>query len=75
MLDEKVENGTDLRTLFSDTVLDLYITPNRPDTMSVEGVAREVHAITGAPLRRVQTAPPSGTVPSSEQDRGLDPRS
>jgi phenylalanyl-tRNA synthetase beta chain len=65
VLDEKVENGTDLRTLFSDTVLDLYITPNRPDTMSVEGVAREIHAITGAPLRRVQTSPPSGSVPSS----------
>src|SRR5215212_3723845 len=67
VLDERVENGTDLRHLFSDTVLDLYITPNRPDTMSVEGVAREVHAITGAPLRRVQTAPPSGSVPSSEK--------
>ena len=67
VLDEKVENGTDLRALFSDTVLDLYITPNRPDTMSVEGVAREIHAITGAPLRRVQTAPPSGAVPSSEK--------
>lgn len=73
VLDEKVENGTDLRALFSDTVLDLYITPNRPDTMSVEGVAREVHAITGAPLRRVQTAPPppasgqAGSVPSSEK--------
>jgi phenylalanyl-tRNA synthetase beta chain len=67
ILDEQVENGTDLRTLFSDTVLDLYITPNRPDTMSVEGVAREIHAITGAPLRRVQTAPPNGSVPSSEK--------
>ncbi|HZO27674.1 MAG TPA: phenylalanine--tRNA ligase subunit beta [Chloroflexota bacterium] len=67
VLDERVENGTDLRSLFSDTVLDLYITPNRPDTMSVEGVAREIHAITGAPLRRVETAPPGGSVPSSEK--------
>ena len=67
VLDVPVENGTDLRSLFSDTVLDLYITPNRPDTMSVEGVAREIHAITGAPLRRVQTAPPTGSVPSSEK--------
>jgi phenylalanyl-tRNA synthetase beta chain len=69
VLDEKIENGTDLRALFADTVLDLYITPNRPDTMSVEGVAREVHAITGAPFRRVQTWPPSGSVPSSERIR------
>src|SRR5215212_130572 len=67
VLDEQIENGTDLKHLFSDTVLDLYITPNRPDTMSVEGVAREVHAITGAPFCRVQTAPPSGSVPSSEK--------
>jgi phenylalanyl-tRNA synthetase beta chain len=67
VLDEKVEDGSDLRSLFADTVLDLYITPNRPDCMSVEGVAREIHAITGAPLRRVQTSPPSGSVPSSEK--------
>ena len=31
-------------------VLELEITPNRPDCLSVYGVAREVHAITGAPL-------------------------
>ena len=34
----------------ADEVLELEITPNRPDTMAVYGVAREVHAITGAPL-------------------------
>lgn len=67
ILDEMYENGTDLKTLFSDTVLDLYVTPNRPDTMSVEGVAREIHAITGAELRRVKTAPPTGSVPSSSK--------
>lgn len=67
ILDEAYENGTDLKTLFADTVLDLYITPNRPDTMSVEGVAREIHAITGAPFRRVPTAPPAGSVPSGSK--------
>lgn len=34
----------------SDTVLELEITPNRPDCLGVYGVAREVHAATGAPL-------------------------
>ncbi len=34
----------------ADEVLELEITPNRPDTMAVYGVAREVHAISGAPL-------------------------
>jgi phenylalanyl-tRNA synthetase beta chain len=35
-------------------VLELEITPNRPDCLGVYGVAREVHAATGAPL----AAPP-----------------
>src|SRR5205814_3211643 len=33
-----------------DDVLELEITPNRPDCLGVYGVAREVHAATGAPL-------------------------
>src|SRR5205823_11420977 len=33
-------------------VLELEITPNRPDCLGVYGVAREVHAATGAELRR-----------------------
>jgi phenylalanyl-tRNA synthetase beta chain len=33
-----------------DDVLELEITPNRPDTLSVYGVAREVHAVTEAEL-------------------------
>jgi len=35
-----------------DQVLDIEITPNRPDCLSVLGVARELAALTGAPLRR-----------------------
>ncbi len=34
----------------SDDVLELEITPNRPDCLGLYGVAREVHAATGAPL-------------------------
>ena len=33
-----------------ERVLELEVTPNRPDCLSVFGVAREVHAITGADL-------------------------
>ncbi|HEY3959257.1 MAG TPA: phenylalanine--tRNA ligase subunit beta [Solirubrobacteraceae bacterium] len=33
-------------------VLELEITPNRPDCLGVFGVARELHAATGAPLQR-----------------------
>ena len=36
----------------STDVLELEITPNRPDCLGVYGVAREVHAATGAALAR-----------------------
>jgi phenylalanyl-tRNA synthetase beta chain len=44
--------GTPLAELLeiSTDVLVLEITPNRPDCLSIYGVAREVHAATGAPL-------------------------
>ncbi len=35
----------------SDAVYDLEITPNRPDWNSVIGIAREISALTGSPLR------------------------
>jgi phenylalanyl-tRNA synthetase beta chain len=41
----------------ADEVLELEITPNRPDIMSVYGVARDLHAVTGAPLAEDPTAP------------------
>ena len=34
----------------ADEVIELEITPNRPDCLAVYGVARELHAATGAPL-------------------------
>ena len=40
----------------ADEVLELEITPNRPDCLSVYGVARELHAATGAPLAEDPTA-------------------
>lgn len=38
-----------------DTVLDLEITPNRPDCLSVAGIAREVSLLVGQPLRTAKT--------------------
>lgn len=37
-----------------DYILDIFITPNRPDAMSMIGMAREVAALTGKPLRLPQ---------------------
>ena len=34
----------------ADEVIELEITPNRPDCLSIYGIARELHAATGAPL-------------------------
>lgn len=47
----------------SDVVYDLEITPNRPDWNSVIGIAREIAAVTGNPLRLPETSLASG--PSS----------
>ena len=48
----------------ADEVLELEVTPNRPDVMGVYGVARDLHAVTGAPLARGpdgrRTREPSG---------------
>ncbi len=53
-LDPDLEPGKDLADALDveDNVLVLEITPNRPDCLSMLGVAREVAALTGAELRR-----------------------
>ena len=43
--------GAPLSDYLGDVILDLEVTPNRPDCMSVLGIAREVAALTGAALR------------------------
>ena len=43
--------GALLSDYLGDVIFDLEVTPNRPDCMSVLGIAREVAALTGATLR------------------------
>ena len=52
-LDAALVPGTPLRQALSldDTIFTLKLTPNKADCLSVLGVAREVAALTGAPLR------------------------
>ena len=82
VLDPELRPGTPLIEVLpiAGEVLELEITPNRPDCLSIYGVAREAHAATGAPL-----APPQwsndpgapGEVPGVSievQDRELCPR-
>jgi phenylalanyl-tRNA synthetase beta chain len=52
VLDDDLVPGTPLADVLpiATDVLELEITSNRPDCLSVYGMAREVHAATGAPL-------------------------
>jgi phenylalanyl-tRNA synthetase beta chain len=43
--------GVPLGAYLGDVILDLDITPNRPDCLSVVGIAREIAVLTGEPLR------------------------
>ncbi|HEX3426303.1 MAG TPA: phenylalanine--tRNA ligase subunit beta [Acidimicrobiales bacterium] len=58
------EPGTPLRTalgLQSDVVFDLDITPNRPDALSVAGVARDLAAALGVPFHLPDDSVPVDT--------------
>jgi phenylalanyl-tRNA synthetase beta chain len=52
IVDAELAPGTPLEDVpaIGTDVLELEITPNRPDCLGVYGVARELHAATGAPL-------------------------
>ncbi|HYM15359.1 MAG TPA: phenylalanine--tRNA ligase subunit beta [Dehalococcoidia bacterium] len=43
--------GAPLADVLGDTIFELSVTPNRPDWLSVLGIAREVAALTGATVR------------------------
>jgi phenylalanyl-tRNA synthetase beta chain len=44
----------EIEEIEGDTVFDIGITPNRPDCLSIRGIAREVSAILGLPLKEIQ---------------------
>ncbi|MDQ6616137.1 MAG: phenylalanine--tRNA ligase subunit beta [Actinomycetota bacterium] len=53
--------GTPLRQalgLEADVVFELDVSPNRPDALSVAGVARDLAAVLGVPFRLPDVAPP-----------------
>ena len=51
VLDEGARIGTPIGEVIGESVLDIELTPNRPDCLGVVGVARDVAAITGNKLR------------------------
>jgi phenylalanyl-tRNA synthetase beta chain len=56
--------GMDVREALGldDTILEVDLTPNRADCLSMAGIAREVAAITGRPLNSAVFAPVSAAV-------------
>ena len=71
VLEDGPEPGTPLREVLplGEDVLELELTPNRPDLLSIYGVAREVAALYGSKL-----APPPGSDPAREADENVDVR-
>lgn len=52
VLDESARPGQDLGEWLGapDSLFDIFVTPNRPDCLSVIGLARELAAVSGAPF-------------------------
>jgi phenylalanyl-tRNA synthetase beta chain len=67
VLPEDAPVGTPLAEYLGDTILDLNITPNRPDCLSVLGVAREVAALTGGSVREPPHTYPEEGPPIQER--------
>jgi len=79
VLDDGPAPGTPLAEVLplSETILELEITSNRPDCLAVYGVAREVHAVTGADLGPLDESDPPAEAPGRVEDHAavevLDP--
>jgi len=54
VLPQEAPVGIPLDVYLGDVILELDVTPNRPDCLSVIGIAREIAALTGEPLHLPQ---------------------
>ncbi len=59
--------GAPLADYLGDTVFDLEVTPNRPDCLSVVGIAREVAALTGQRMQLPELGYNEGAAPIDRQ--------
>jgi phenylalanyl-tRNA synthetase beta chain len=72
ILSPEAKIGTPIRDLFPlDTILDVEITPNRGDLLSHFGLAREISALVGTPLRVVPSLGRFGET-SLPQESGIE---
>jgi phenylalanyl-tRNA synthetase beta chain len=63
--------GVPLSDLYGDDVLDVDVKPNRGDALCLVGLAREVAAVTGAPIRFPTTGPERGSGPGASERLGV----
>ena len=63
VLPEEAPLGAALSDYLGDQIFDLEVTPNRPDCLSVLGVAHEVAALTGATVEEPEGSYPEGGEP------------
>jgi len=68
ILDESFKEGTELSSIddLEDYIIEIELTPNRPDCLSMLGVAREVAVLTGNKLNCPQ--PDKLNIPVDEKD-------
>ena len=67
VLDEDAPVGTPLVDYLGDAVLDIDVTPNRPDCLSILGIAHEVAALTGERLTEPDLSYPEEGTPIESQ--------
>src|SRR4030065_2595187 len=65
ILPEDTPLGVDIRVALGldDAMMEVGVTPNRPDLLSVRGLAREISAVTGLPLKAKAVMVAEGTRP------------
>lgn len=51
-LPQELKEGTSLKDLYSDSIFEISLTPNLAHCFSVFGIARELSAVAGAPLKQ-----------------------
>ena len=66
--------GVPLADVFGDVVLDVDVKPNRGDALSILGLAREVAAATGRPVRQPEITVEEGSGPPTEARLVVDVR-
>ena len=67
VLDKEAPVGTPLVDYLGDAVLDIDVTPNRPDCLSILGIAHEVAALTSEKLTEPDLSYPEGGTPIESQ--------